>query len=255
VERWRTSLAEGDAGAAWSLFIDRYRRLILATVRRTLDDEEDTRDAFAHVCHGLFEGDLARLKSFTDERGARFSTWLVTVVHHQTVDWLRQRDGRPRAVVPDTLSDLQRRIFRCVFIERRSHVETFELLRAADETELSFGAFLRELADTYRVVERARARGVMHYLAGPHEPLPHEPAGDAGVCAEELRGRLAEALGALDDEDRLALRLYVVDGLDAPDVARILDWPSAKSVYNRVYRGLMRIRSALERSGLGPSDL
>jgi DNA-directed RNA polymerase specialized sigma24 family protein len=53
----------------------------------------------------------------------------------------------------------------------------------------------------------------------------------------------------------VALQLYVVQGTPAADVARILGWPNAKAVYNRVYRALQSVRAVLERDGIGPADL
>ena len=255
MEPWRAKLAQGDTGAAWDLFIERYRRLILATIRRMIDDREDAFDAFGYVCQALYARDLARLRRYREGQ-ARFSTWLVTVVHNQVIDWVRQREGRPRVTAPAALSRIQERIFTHVFVEQRSHVEAYELVRAATSDDLSFSAFLKELAQTYRLVERARPRGVMQYLAAP-SPLddPTGPSPEKRLDAAEIRGRLAEALDSLCDDERVVLQLYVVEGLSAVDVARTLGWPNAKAVYNRAYRGLSRLRSSFKRQGIGPADL
>jgi hypothetical protein len=69
--------------------------------------------------------------------GARFTTWLVTIVHHLTIDWLRQRNGRQRVMAPDGLSPLQQQIFQRVFVERRSHSEAYELVCSAAGAEPS----------------------------------------------------------------------------------------------------------------------
>jgi RNA polymerase sigma factor (sigma-70 family) len=260
-EPWRASLDAGHPDVAWQLFLERYRALLLATVRRMVPREADRTDAFAYVCEALSAQELARLRRFRDggARPARFTTWLVTVVHNQLVDWLRRCNGRPRITPPATLSTLQQRIFACVFGEGRSHVEAYELLRPALPDGFSFSAFLRELAETYRIVELARPNGVMHYLASRPEAavdLPGaDPAPDHRLASSEARARLASALRALPDDERLALRLYVIESLPAADVARTLGWAGAKTVYNRVYRGLSRVRAALERDGLGSADL
>lgn len=258
-EAWRSRLANGDPSGAWDLFIDRYRPLIMATVRRTLPDPEDRMEAFAHVCEGLAADGLARLRRFQEgERSrARFSTWLVTVVHHQLVDWLRQRDGRPRLIPPRGLTQLQHRIFTHVFIEQRSHSEAYELVRAEPTRELRFSAFLRELAEIYRIVEQARPGGVMHYLArGAGESIPefYEDLPENRLAAEEIHARLAPALATLSAEEQVALRLYVVEKVPARDVARVLGWSGPKAVYNRVYRNLMQLRELLEGEGVGPAD-
>ncbi len=96
----RAKLSEGDAEGAWDDFIARYRRLILAIIRRTFGDDDDVADVLAEVCADLSADDLARLQRDTESRPAQFSTWLVTVVHHQTIDWVRQREGRHRVRPP-----------------------------------------------------------------------------------------------------------------------------------------------------------
>ena len=43
--------------------------------------------------------------------------------------------------------------------------------------------------------------------------------------------------------------------MPAEQVARALEYPSAKTVYNRVYRALAAIRARLERAGIKGKDL
>lgn len=257
-EAWRARLENGDAGGAWDLFIDRYRPLILATVRRTLPDPEDRMDGFAHVCEALAADGLARLSRFREAGSrARFSTWLVTVVHNQLIDWVRQRHGRRRPTPPQSLTPLQQRIFAHVFVEQLSHSEAYEAVRSGVTQELRFSTFLRELAETYRVVEQARPSGVMHYLAGAAaEGAPATPhlEQENRIAAAEVRALLAPGLALLSPEERVALRLYVVERLPAADVARVLGWPGPKTVYNRVYRSLMQLRAMLDGRGVTRGD-
>ena len=62
MEPWIAKLSEGDTQAAWDLFDARYRRLILATIRRMVPERDDLMDVFGTVCHALSENDFARLK-------------------------------------------------------------------------------------------------------------------------------------------------------------------------------------------------
>jgi RNA polymerase sigma factor (sigma-70 family) len=100
VEPWVSTLRDGDTQAAWDLFAERYRRLILATIRRLVDDEDQVMDVFSRVCQALIENDFARLRRYDEQRdrAASVSTWLVAVVRNQTVDWLRQQHGRQQPV-------------------------------------------------------------------------------------------------------------------------------------------------------------
>src|SRR5213079_224369 len=152
-------LRRGRTVAAWDLFLDQYRRLIFKAIRHYAQDYDDVMDVFAHVCEALRDADLKRLRSYFDRpsHSARFSTWLVTVVRHLTVDWFRHRDGRRRlSTVAGELPPLRRRIFEFLFISKRSHVESYELIRAGEAPTLSFRAFLTELRATYLAVTDGR---------------------------------------------------------------------------------------------------
>jgi RNA polymerase sigma factor (sigma-70 family) len=253
-ESWRATLAAGDKEGAWRDFIARYRRLIIATVRRTIGNDDDVDDIFAEVCANLSADDLARLKRHSETGTARLSTWLVTVVHHQTIDWVRQREGRHRVRTPAGLSSLQNLIFKYVFDERRSHVEAYELIQQRGLSELSFADFLKEVAETYHVVERAVGKAATHYLPGP--PVLSEGAAtvEDEIIAAERAGQLNAALQVLPSDERLAIQLFVVDDVGADRVARIVGWPNAKAVYNRVYRALQVLRKELERAGVDRTD-
>src|SRR5438046_7924318 len=148
LDPWVAELRRGRTVAAWDLFLDQYRRLIFKAIRHYAQDYDDVMDVFAHVCEALRDADLKRLRSYFDRpsHSARFSTWLVTVVRHLTVDWFRHRDGRRRlSVVAEALPPLRRRIFEHVFLEQRSHIEAYELIHAREAPALSFREFLGEV--------------------------------------------------------------------------------------------------------------
>src|SRR5438128_2877617 len=112
-------------------------------------------DVFALVCESLRSNDLARLRRYLAEgtHTARFSTWLVTVVRNLTVDWFRHRDGRQRlSTVAAELPPLRRRIFELLFLNKRSHVESYEPLKSSEGLDLQFSQFLSEVSATHRCV-------------------------------------------------------------------------------------------------------
>jgi RNA polymerase sigma factor (sigma-70 family) len=249
MDDWMTELRRGNSNPAWDLFLDRYRRLIFAAIRHYAQDYDDVMDVFARVCESLREDDFRRLRTYIDraEHRASFSTWLVAVVRNLTIDWFRVRDGRHHiSVVAERLPPLQRCIFERVFLERRSHVEAYELIRTGASPTLSFRQFLSELRETYAAVTTGR-RGRL--LAELGAPLPNdaelaEPAG--GDVTVEDKERLEDAMRSLSPEDRVAVQLYVVEEMPAGDVARVVGLPNAKAVYNRVYRALAALRVRLE---------
>jgi DNA-directed RNA polymerase specialized sigma24 family protein len=84
----------------------------------------------------------------------------------------------------------------------------------------------------------------------PKHPAELDPA----ETAESVR-RLAAALASQPADVQLAINLFVVEGMSAADVARLVGWPNAKAVYNRVSRALANLRIHLEGEGIGRGDL
>jgi RNA polymerase sigma factor (sigma-70 family) len=260
VESWTAPLEAGDPEAAWDLFIDRYRRLIFGAIRHLVAEHDDVMDVFARVCEALREKDFARFRrcAVQVDPNRSFSTLLVVVVRNLAIDWLRHRDGRPRlSAVATSLPPLRRRIFEYVFVEQRSHVEAYELLRSRDNASLAFGEFLEELRATYRVASGSRNGRLVAELAVPAPPAEagSESAADDPAVRVEQRAVLTAALETLTPDDRLAVQLYVVDEMPAEQVARALGLPNIKTVYNRVYRALAAIRTRLEQVGIRGGDL
>jgi len=260
VDDWVAELQRDRPDAAWDLFLDRYRRLIFAAIRHYAQDYDDVMDVFARACEALRADDLRRLRSWVDEpkHRARFSTWLVTVVRHLTVDWFRHRDGRRRlSVVAEGLPPLRRRIFELVFLDRRSHIEAYELIHTR-EAALTFREFLSELRATYHAVSTGRRGQVLRDLAPTSEAvenLPADPAGPSATGAAEQSQLMERALSTLGPDDRIIVELYVLEKLPAESVAKVLGLGNAKAVYNRAYRALAVIREQLEQAGVRPEDL
>ena len=261
---WLEALRAGDPERAWDLFLGQYRALIFATIRRYARDHDEVMDAFAEVCSGLRRDQLARLRKYWDRstHTARFSTWLVVVVHRQVIDWGRQHVFRRRVQYQAALSPQQRQIFDYIFVERRSHIETYELVRSTVDPSLSFRAFARELRAIYQAVERRGAIRSTREIDGPAaflaiedvvEGLRDDDEDPAVILDTHLR--IASALSSLRADERLAVEMFVVHEMPAAAIARALGLPNAKAVYNRVYRALAALRASLKRQGIEREDL
>ena len=240
MEPWLTAFNAGDSQAAWDLFAERYRRLIVATIRRLVPDHDDVMDVFSTVCQALSANDFARLKQYSDRsaQSASVATWLVAVVRNLTVDWLRQRDGRRRPSIPTTLSPLQQEIYAAICLGGHSHVEAYEVIRSRGGSPMPFNEFLREVRETNRLAPcpysvTPRAVRCMIRLRPKHpcpsSILPRPRNRFAGWPRRWPRSRPMSGL---------AVNLFVVEGMSAADVARLVGWPNAKAVYNRVSRAL-----------------
>jgi RNA polymerase sigma factor (sigma-70 family) len=256
-EDWAAELMSGRVERAWDLFLTRYRRLIFATIRHYARDYDDEMDVFARVCESLREGQLKRLREYAEqqEHRARFSTWLVVMTRNLTIDWFRERDGRRRvSPMVNSLPHLQRCVFERVFIERRTHLEAYELIRSRDVPELSFHEYLVALRATFQKLSDSK-RGQMFRelsLSALADPPPDELS---AVDLLGLREVVEPVLATLTPEDRAAVELYVVEGLPAQQVAALVGFPNAKTVYNRVHRALAALRSRLEATGARREDL
>ncbi len=253
MELWLSAIDEGRYDAAWGIIAEKYSRLILATIRHLVRDEDDAMDAFSDVCVALSEKDLERIRKFVaDPRRAKFSTWLVAVVRNLTIDWLRKNQGRRRHNLPDHLTDLQREIYAAVFVDGSSHVEAYEII-ASRHSSLSFRTFLRALRETYQLIPPTSAPEA----AERAEELKNDFAAPAtdDVASSETGRRIAEALATYPPAHRLALALFVIEGMSASRVAKAVGWPNGKAVYNNVYRMLDALRIKLERAGISSEDL
>jgi RNA polymerase sigma factor (sigma-70 family) len=257
MDDWMVELRRGNSDAAWDLFVARYRRVIFAAIHHYARDPDDVMDIFAWVSEALRENDLHRLRQYVEQPGhaAQVSTWLVTVVRHLTIDWFRHRDGRRHlSRIAADLPPLRRHIFELVYLDRRHHVEAYELIRASAAPDLTFAQFLTELRATRQAVTAGRHGHVLRAMAGQSPDGPSVQAPRTGETAER-RAVLEDAVRSLDSGERKAVDLYVVDERPAATVATMLGLPNAKAVYNRVYRALRILRDRLEKAGIQRGDL
>ena len=257
MEAWLPALLQGETDAAWDQFLTRYRRLIFAAIRHYARDHDDGMDVFAQLCGRLRADDMRRLRERAEDPDpqSQFSTWLVAVVRNQAIDWIRQRDGRrPRAAAWQQLPELQQRIVELVVLDRMGYAAAFETLRSGGHPDLTFREFQRELRSVFLSIGTGRLGPLLRNLA---PPPPEEPADDAADRLEraDRRRALTAALDRLNPADRLAVTLYVLDGLPAAQVAGIMGLAGPKAVYNRVYRVLADLRQSFVTAGVGPGDL
>lgn len=94
-------LVQASGGArdrAWSEFLKTYSRLILFVARRTSSDYDTVMDRYTYAVDRLAEQDCRRLRAFTADGRAKFTTWLTIVVRRLCLDASR-RDRR------DAISD------------------------------------------------------------------------------------------------------------------------------------------------------
>ena len=82
--------------------------------------------------------------------------------------------------------------------------------------------------------------------AGVPEPPDEDPSPDDLTLTSELRGRLEAALQQLPEEQRTALVLCDVDGLDYSEIAMVMK-TSLGTVKSRIARARLKMRELLRR--------
>jgi RNA polymerase sigma factor (sigma-70 family) len=256
METWQARLERGDTDGAWTAFDRAYQRLIHTVIRRLETHPDQVDEVRSEVTAALAADRLARLRRYSsdDPSGATLSSWLVVVVRRLVIDWLRRERGRHRNDVPTDLEGWQRAMYIARCLERLSVAESFERLRGQRNEDLDFPLFLRELrtlARSHPCPEFRPARDAVTV------PVPFDLAvsvADPGE-AVDLSRRLGVLLAEEPADLRLAIQLFVVDELPASEVSRVVGWPDAKAVYNRVGRALHRMRETLMRAGIESGDL
>jgi RNA polymerase sigma-70 factor (ECF subfamily) len=82
--------------------------------------------------------------------------------------------------------------------------------------------------------------------AGMPDPPDEEPSPDASVLTSELRGKLEAALQELPEDQRTALVLCDVEGLDYNEIATVMN-TSLGTVKSRIARARLKMRDLLQR--------
>ena len=125
-------------------------------------------------------------------------------------------------------------IFQEVFIKYASHDEAF-----TDEEHRK--AWLLRVA-----INASRD----HLRKASEHNVPLEDANEISISTQaesvETRMTMKEALGLLNENQRTAVLLSVVEGYSAKEISQIMDMPE-NTEYSHIMRGKQRLREVLER--------
>jgi RNA polymerase sigma factor (sigma-70 family) len=102
--------AAPDLDARWADFVRVHSRLLLHTARSMATDGDSAMDAYAYVLEQLRKDECHRLRAFTDDGRARFTTWLVVVARRLCLDQRRSLYGRQRTEASTEERDTRRRL-------------------------------------------------------------------------------------------------------------------------------------------------
>jgi len=217
----------------------------------------DAEDFTAFVRMKLVEDDYAVLRGFRG--GSELKTYLSAVVARQFSTYRRAQRGRWRpSAAARRLGAPAMDLELLVQHDGYTLEQAGEKLRTAGRTTLSD-------AELARLLEKLPHRGPLRPVeVEPTRLLDATPgvsqADERVVAAEaearhgQMMGALARAMGQLDREDQLIVRMHFADGYTLADVARTLRLKQ-KPLYRRVERLRVRLRALLEAAGLRSGDV
>lgn len=250
-------LRSDEAETAWRWFLSSYSQLLYGIIRVFAKDADEAGECFLFVCEKLADKNYRRLQSFEPNGSARFSTWLRAVVRNLCMDWMRSRFGRKqifRSVA--SLSEVEQDIFRCVFHRGLSLEQTWIELRT-HKTEISFDAF-EQCASRVQSVLTSRQLWLLSTANATFVSLDAEAdyqrpieVRDPSLGPEELmilhdtHAAILNALRALEEGDRLLLRLRFFQGLSLAQVANLVGLKDPQTADRHIRDALEKLRGRL----------
>lgn len=205
----------------------------------------------------LMEDDYAVLRRFRGE--SEVKTYLASVVARHFFSYLRMQRGewRPSAAaerIGAPAPELERLVLRDAY----TLAQAGEVLRTAGRTTLS-DLELARLLDLLPVRSPLRpvelpSDGVLSSAVGDSRADERIVVGELETRRAGVMNALSRALGELEPEEQLIVRLYFGEGLSVAGIARTLRLEQ-KPLYRRLDRLRTRLRTLLERAGLREDDV
>lgn len=238
----------GQAERAWGIFLKNYNATIMQVVRHFENDPDLASDCFIFICEKLCENDFDRLRQFDPRRGVRFRSWLSAVVSNLCIDWQRHLYGRPRPFsVIRSLPELEQAVFHLRYETGLDLRSCFSVLQASFP-----GIERQDVSDAMGHVHAAlkpRQRWRLSFRQRDHAENPAErieladgnPGPELMTEARQELESLRIALGSLDSEQRLLLRLRFQEDLSLKEVARLTGLGSASQARHRINGALARL--------------
>lgn len=165
-----------DEGA-FALIYDRYERLAYSLARRILGDDIGAEDVVQEVFLDVWR----RAESFDARRG-RLRTWLLSMVHHRSIDAVRRRRGLP---TPDSAS---------LAAQAATDVDdVWKAVAASVDAEAVRGALDSVPEEQRRAIELAYFGGYTHREIADVTGVPLGTVkGRIRIGMEKLRGLLVD---------------------------------------------------------------
>jgi len=250
---------------AWMEFLDIYAPTIMMVAKRYAPDRDQANDCFQCVCEKLCENKCHRLLQFNPDRGAKFRTWLITIVNNLCIDWHRTIHGRPR---PPTairkLSEMDKLVYKYKF-EQNLDLDTCLRLLPVSHPRIRRQQLSDSVARIHKLLTSQQRWGLV-FLSGrnrsgagqtgreDHQPREIvEPGPGPDLLAQQLQERdaLLHAMSRLTPQQRLLLRLYFQEKMPFKDVARIVGFADLHQARRQIQDVLAELKNLLSSSKFG----
>ena len=244
---------------AWSAFLEDYGGTIFQVIRHFESGSDDAADCFQFVCERLCETQFRRLRHFTPDGPAKFTTWLRAVVRNLCLDWQRKQSGRPRLFRSvSRLADMDQQLFRLV--HERGMTEQQALLdlapkypaltphlvsQAIERINNALSSNQNWLLRSRTALERRRPVDQPNDDQLAQVPSPGRDP-EALAIADERKGMLASALRKLAENERLLLQLRFEEEMTLGQIATVLQMGNAQRVDRQIKQILAALRVQLE---------
>jgi len=231
-------------------------RIAAFICRRNHLNAADAEDFVAQVRLKMIENDYAVLRKF--EHRSSMQTYLTTVIQRLFLEqrvqlWGKWRPSAEARRLGDKAITLERLMTR----DGYSFREAVQLLTTGERPEYSVG----ELEAIYFRLPVRTPRPVLVSDAESAEAVPDNRSPDEGLLIDDRENAmraaakaLDDAIGRMDPEDQIILRMRFWSDRRVGDIAQALGL-DAKKTYKRLDRMLAGLRTELVRAGIDGRDV
>ncbi len=237
-----------DAQELFLSNLDAIDRAISYVCHRNHLSPQDAEEFDSEVKTKLIEGNYSVLRKF--EGRSSVSTYMTTVIQRLYFQWRVQMWGKWRPS-----AEAKRLGEKAITLERLLTRDGFTYAEALETLTTGTSAYTRdELEALYLRLPPRQPRPVLVSAVAP-DAAPTIDA-DAALFASERQKKaraaaaaVDAAIGGMDAESQVILRMRFWNNRKVPDIARSLRI-DAKRLYKKIDRLLGTLRAALEKSGI-----
>jgi len=231
-------------------------RIAAFICRRNHLSTADAEDFVAHVRLKVIENDYAVLRKF--EHRSSMQTYLTTVIHRLFLEQRVQMWGKWRpSAEAKRLGDKAITLERLLTRDGYSFREAVQMLTTGDRPQYN----VRELQAIYLRLPVRTPRPVLVSDAASAEAVPDSRRPDDDLLLDDRESAmraaakaLDDAIGRMDPEDQIILRMRFWSDRRVGDIAEALGL-DAKKTYKRLDRMLAGLRTELVRAGVDARDV